>query len=107
MKDIIRLNQLAGTITEGQAKKMLKILNENKNSSDLIVHYYKQPDDYNEKGLADDFHKVKGKKVKYIVGYTEDDDIDDIGYIYSKSGLDIETDYNKDDLDDAFVNSLN
>ena len=31
MKDIIRMNQLAGTITEGQAKKMIAILNENKN----------------------------------------------------------------------------
>jgi hypothetical protein len=28
MKDIIRMNQLAGIITEGQAKKMLKVLNE-------------------------------------------------------------------------------
>ena len=29
MKDIIRMNQLAGIITEGQAKKMMEILNEN------------------------------------------------------------------------------
>jgi len=29
MKDIIRMNQLAGLITEGQAKKMMKVLNEN------------------------------------------------------------------------------
>ena len=28
MKDIIRMNQLAGTITEGQAKKMSKVLTE-------------------------------------------------------------------------------
>jgi hypothetical protein len=28
MKDIIRMNQLAGIITEGQAKKMLEVLNE-------------------------------------------------------------------------------
>ena len=28
MKDIIRMNQLAGIITEGQAKKMMAILNE-------------------------------------------------------------------------------
>ncbi len=28
MKDIIRMNQLAGVITESQAKKMLAILNE-------------------------------------------------------------------------------
>jgi hypothetical protein len=29
MKDIIRMNQLAGIITEGQAKKMMAVLNEN------------------------------------------------------------------------------
>jgi hypothetical protein len=29
MKDIIRMNQLANTITEGQARKMMEILNEN------------------------------------------------------------------------------
>ena len=28
MKDLIRMNQLAGIITEGQAKKMMAILNE-------------------------------------------------------------------------------
>jgi hypothetical protein len=28
MKDLIRMNQLAGTITEGQARKMMEILNE-------------------------------------------------------------------------------
>jgi len=28
MKDIIRMNQLAGNITEGQARKMMEILNE-------------------------------------------------------------------------------
>jgi hypothetical protein len=33
MKDIIRMNQLAGIITEGQAKKMMAILNEDMGSS--------------------------------------------------------------------------
>jgi hypothetical protein len=28
MKDLIRMNQLAGVITEGQAKKMMEVLNE-------------------------------------------------------------------------------
>jgi hypothetical protein len=37
MKDIIRMNRLAGIITEGQAAKMIKILNEeeNLNTSDV------------------------------------------------------------------------
>jgi hypothetical protein len=30
MKEIIRMNQLAGLITEGQARKMMQVLNENK-----------------------------------------------------------------------------
>ena len=37
MKDIIRMNRLAGIITEGQARKMLRILDENKTSSSSII----------------------------------------------------------------------
>jgi hypothetical protein len=37
MKEIIRMNQLAGIITEGQAKKMLRILDENKTFSSSII----------------------------------------------------------------------
>jgi len=36
MKDIIRMNQLAGLITEGQARKMMEILNENIGSTDSV-----------------------------------------------------------------------
>jgi hypothetical protein len=36
MKDIIRMNQLAGIITEGQAKKMMAILNEEE-SNDVLT----------------------------------------------------------------------
>jgi hypothetical protein len=35
MKDIIRMNQLAGIITEGQAKKIMAVLNENVRSIDF------------------------------------------------------------------------
>jgi hypothetical protein len=77
------------------------------NVTDLVVTYYKDKDNYGEKGLADGFHTEDGKKVKFIVGYDDMDEMDDIGYIYSKSGADIETDYTEDDLDDAFMNSLN
>ena len=77
------------------------------NVTDLVVTYYKDKDNYGEKGLADGFHTEEGKKVKFIVGYDDMDEMDDIGYIYSKSGADIETDYTEDDLDDAFMNSLN
>jgi hypothetical protein len=48
MKDLIRMNQLAGTITEGQARKMMEILNEvdvdNKNLSlDAIARGSREP----------------------------------------------------------------
>ena len=36
MKDIIRMNQLAGIITEGQAKKMMEVLDENNEFSNLL-----------------------------------------------------------------------
>ena len=88
-------------------KKYLAVGKLTENVTDLVVTYYKDKDTYDEKGLADGFHTEDGKKVKYIVGYDDNDDINDIGYIYSKSGADIETDYTEDDLDDAFMNSLN
>jgi hypothetical protein len=48
------------------------------NVTDLVVTYYKDKDTYDEKGLADGFHTEDGKKVKYIVGYDDNDDINDI-----------------------------
>jgi len=37
MKDIIRMNQLAGVITENQARKMLNILNEDKSTKKRFI----------------------------------------------------------------------
>jgi len=83
-------------------------------SSDLEVKwtkkYTKDPDLYYEKGLASEFEMVNGKKVKEIIGYFEDEDEDEdeevIGYIYSKSNKDIETEYSEEDLDDVFTKAL-
>jgi hypothetical protein len=36
MKDIIRMNQLAGVITESQAKKMMEILDEKETTNELF-----------------------------------------------------------------------
>ena len=36
MKDLIRMNQLAGIITEGQARKMMQVLNENEEGTDIL-----------------------------------------------------------------------
>jgi hypothetical protein len=62
-------------------------------------------DEYYEKGLADGFNMVDGKKVKVIIGYYEDELVDRIGYIYSLS-KDIES-YSEDELDDIFTDNLN
>ena len=39
MKDIIKMNQLAGVITEGQAKKMMQILNEADSDVEKLKDY--------------------------------------------------------------------
>jgi len=123
MKDLIRMQQLAGLITENQANKMLKVLNEGKNE-DLEVTWTidldKGKDKYFEKGLNDGFETIEGgKKAKAIIGYyykdeDEDDyeddyedqeeDVDIIGYITSKSG-NIEK-YDDDTLTDVFLRDL-
>lgn len=61
MKDIIRMNQLAGLITEGQARKMMEILNEE-------VGYLSQDiDDLIQKGLqADRTIKAQNQNKKAI-----------------------------------------
>ena len=90
-------------------------LKENSSSDDLVVKWTKRylnnekndPYFYTEKGLADGFEVIGGQKVKEIIGYDEDDDDEVIGYIYSKSKKDIETEYSEDDLDNAFTSALN
>jgi hypothetical protein len=42
MKDIIRMNQLAGIITEGQARKMMEILNKEENNEYSFENLIKQ-----------------------------------------------------------------
>jgi hypothetical protein len=61
MKDIIRMNQLAGLITEGQAKKMMQVLNEWSNDDDsdwMDQDIEDDPNDYDEDGrMKDDAYK--------------------------------------------------
>jgi hypothetical protein len=104
-KEQLRMQMLAGVITEGEYKAKL-----NENLSDLEVKWLKDNlEKYYEKGLADDFETMDGKKVKEIIGYFEDEDGDEdadiIGIISSKTGNDIGS-YSEDDLDDAFMNAL-
>ena len=104
-KETLRMQMLSGIITEGEYKAKL-----NENISDLEVKWLKDNlEEYYEKGLADDFKTIDGKKVKEIVGYFEDEDGDEdfdiIGIISSKTGKDLEF-YSEDELDDAFMNAL-
>ena len=64
MKDIIRMNQLAGIITEGQARKMMTILNEDenmdlmsfiKNNKSEIIKQLNQQEAKNRKAKTIDF----------------------------------------------------
>ena len=191
-KETLRMQMLAGIITESQYKQLLedmevvnrildKISSQGKDSltpeektyldkyskgeedieepspdenaeihDDLVVKfypsYYKNEKTYKffycEKGLADEFTTVDGKKVKEIIGYSNfvdipDDkkwilgmpdpyselekeipgleldpdgcseaDFEEIGYIYSKSGKDIENEYDDEELWDVFYDSL-
>ena len=111
-KETLRMQMLAGVITEGQYKKML-----NENISDLKVEWTpeylenkkKDRNFYYEKGLSDTFEIINGEKIKEIVGYFEDEEGDEdqavIGFISSTTGRDIES-YSEDELDDAFMNAL-
>jgi hypothetical protein len=101
----------------------------NKNEEDYKFFYC-------GKGLASDFEMRNGKKVKAVVGYShfldvpedkrwafkmsdpgselgidDDDECFDadesvIGYIYLKSDKDIETEYDKDELEELFYDAL-
>jgi hypothetical protein len=101
-ESFLYMQKLAGLITEGHLNRKKSIaegMDEN-----LVVTYIKNKADYPEKGLADGFHEYEGKTVKYIVGYDENDEYDEIGYIYAKNN-DIKS-YSDDELDNAFMISL-
>ena len=67
MKDIIRMQQLAGVLTEDKAKKMMTILNENLGTTDS-VKLFDFPDDIKDAGSY--------KKIGFNVGV--DDEVNGI-----------------------------
>jgi hypothetical protein len=69
MKDIIRMNQLAGIITEGQARKMMQILNEENGTKSLEDFVEEYITDINE-FMNDDWFIDNGK-VMFTIPYTE------------------------------------
>jgi hypothetical protein len=61
MKDVIRMNQLAGLITESQANKMLKVINENSQSTLLdYIEEYIGADENEFKNDPEDYSDEKG-----------------------------------------------
>ena len=76
---------------------------------DEYIKNEKQDFFYTEKGLADGFEIMNGKKVKEIVGYFEDENGDEdfeiIGFIYSTSGKDVSS-YSEDDMYKTFYDAL-
>jgi hypothetical protein len=83
MKDIIKMNKLAGLITESQARRMIKILNESMEKEEL-VNKIKNLGDF---GLTGDEIEFNGLLITastqedeggpYYFVYGEDDDSED------------------------------
>lgn len=97
MKDLIRMNQLAGIITEGQAKKMMEILNEengNKSLEDYIEEYITDINEF----MNDDWF-IQNGKVMFTIPYTENyssedpampsEDVKGLGNILQQKGIKI------------------
>jgi hypothetical protein len=72
MKDIIRMNQLAGIITEGQARKMIDILNENSIPQSEID--YVENIVFLKKVFEKNLEKNKQKLAKLIQFFNEEDE---------------------------------
>jgi hypothetical protein len=79
MKDLIRMNQLAGTITEGQARKMMAVLNEAEDFKVRDLVFIKSNGQFETKPR--EIHQLSGDQ--YVVsGHIKRDD----GKGYSTQG---------------------
>ena len=75
MKDIIRMNQLAGIITESQARKMMEVLDENEES----ITSFKSISDmsnYLKKGDYDELDGYSSKELSIINKHIKSDILD-------------------------------
>ena len=94
MKDIIRMNQLAGIITEGQARKMLKVLNENSQSSMLdYIETYIGADENEFKNDFDYYSDGEGN-AEFTIPFDGDnkkpsDDAEILRNIFNQNGIEI------------------
>ena len=83
MKDIIKMNKLAGLITESQARRMIKILNESMEKEEL-VNKIKNLGDFGFTGDEIEFNGLlitastqEDEGGPYYFVYGEDDDSED------------------------------
>jgi hypothetical protein len=83
MKDIIKMNKLAGLITESQARRMIKILNESMGKEEL-VNKIKNLGDFGFTGDEIEFNGLlitastqEDEGGPYYFVYGEDDDSED------------------------------
>jgi DNA-binding MarR family transcriptional regulator len=118
-EEIDFITQLYNAATAISESELAEVSKEEiaENVSDLAVRftseYTENPDKYFEKGIADEIEEIDGQQVRAIVGYyipegganQGDEEVEDIGYIYSKSGQDLSS-YAGEDFEDAFNNSL-
>jgi hypothetical protein len=69
MKDIIRMNQLAGIITEGQARKMMQVLNEEEsplNEAKVKNKYVVKDEELSDENGYDVYFIDKKKALDYL-----------------------------------------
>jgi hypothetical protein len=96
MKDIIRMNQLAGIITEGQARKMMEILNENPQSPMLdYIEAYIGADEAEFKDPEKSKYYSDGEgNIEFTIPFEEDnkrpsEDVQILKNIFNQNGIKI------------------
>ena len=108
MKSIIRMNQLAGLITESQATKMLKILNEDSRSSILdYIEEYIGADENEFKNDSEDYSDEDGN-VEFTIPFDEitrkpSSDAEIIRNMLKQNGIDIVRDTLDKDGGDSYT----
>jgi hypothetical protein len=89
MKDLIRMNQLAGVITEGQARKISEVLNEVEENSILLGYMLLWKGIPSKIILRSEFDKIDDK-VTYTIVYKNKLVKSDLSWILFKSQEEIQ-----------------
>lgn len=108
MKDIIRMNQLAGVITEGQARKMMEILNENEGTD--IISFLKSNkqellDKITKRWNLDEDELEEYSSEEIVMGGNADGDLDPEIAGFGEMGLDFS--FNPSKVKDEYGDASN